>query len=161
MAKHVLHTSDDDLDFVLLGIVCSESQYRVCSLVNDALNIQLFLSDQVPFNLKDGKLFRFSLFRFPDDELGLEYFFVPNTSNFEDPNAFGFVNEGLFSGHEIDERVMLIKELPKTDYFLIIKGEDLHNYQFKIMDALKKQPEIIQVQLIEPGELPSRKNLIF
>jgi hypothetical protein len=161
LAKHILHTGDDELDFVLLGIVCPENQYRVCSLVNDALGISLFLSDYVPLSLKDGKMFRFSLFRFPDEALGLEYFFVPNASNFDDSGKTERDSGDLFSGVEIDERVLLVKELPKTNYFLIVKGQDLHNYQFKIMDALKTITAIMQVQLIEPNELPSRKNLIF
>ena len=157
----MLHSSDDELDFVLLGIVCPDNQYRVCSLLNDALNIDLFLSDYVPFNLKDGKMFSFSLFRFPDEDLGLEYFFIPNTSNFGDANVRPDERNNLFSGVEIDERTMLVKELPKTNYFLIIKGQELHNVQFRIMTALKEVPSFAQVQLIEASELPSRKNLIF
>jgi hypothetical protein len=157
----VLHSSDDELDFVLLGIVCPDSQYRVCSLLNDALNIDLFLSDYVPFNLKDGKVFSFSLYRCPDEDLGLEYFFIPNTSNFGEVNPRTDERNNLFTGVEIDERTMLVKELPKTNYFLIIKGQELHNVQFRIMDALKAVPSFAQVQLIEANELPSRKNLIF
>jgi hypothetical protein len=61
----------------------------------------------------------------------------------------------------IDERMRLIKELPKTDYFLILKGEDLHNYEFKIIALLKTLPEIIQVQSIAVNELASKRNLMF
>jgi hypothetical protein len=161
MAKHVLNTNDDDLDFVLIGISCLESQYVVASLIDNVLKINLSLSDYVPFNLKEGRIFKFSLYRFLDEELGLEYFFIPNTSNFEEPNM-NIANTGnLFAGLDVDESVKLIKELPKTDYFLILKGEDLHNYQFKIIDKLKSRSEIIQIQAIEPQELASRRNLIF
>ena len=62
---------------------------------------------------------------------------------------------------DVDESVKLIKELPKTDYFIILKGEDLHNYQFKIVDKLKTIQEILQVQIIEANELVSKRNLIF
>jgi hypothetical protein len=161
VAKHVLHTSDEDLDFVLVGISSSENQYTLLSSINDALNINLFLSDYIPFHLKEGRIFKFSLFRFADDELGLDYFFIPNTSNFEEPNLNVSPTEDLFAGVDVDERVKLIKELPKTDYFLILKGEDLHNYQFKIIDKLKNHPDIIQIQAIEPQDLPSKRNLIF
>jgi hypothetical protein len=161
MAKYVLNTNDDAADFVLIGITCSEDQYTIISLLDSALKIKFFLSDYIPFNLKDNKLFKFSLYRFPDEELGLEYFFIPNTSNFEEPNINASVGNDLFAGLEVDESVRLIRELPKTDYFMLLKGEDLHNYQYKIIDKLKTLPEIIQIQAIEPSELPSRRNLIF
>lgn len=162
MAKYVLNSSEDDLDFVLIGITCLESQYTVSALIDDALKINLFLSDYIPFNLKEGRIFKFSLYRFLDEELGLEYYFIPNTSNFEEPNINTSNSKNdLFSGIDVDESVKLIKELPKTDYFLILKGEDLHNYQYKIIDKLKTFPEIIQIQAIEPQDLPSKRNLIF
>lgn len=161
MAKHFLNTNEDDLDFVLIGITCLENQYSVAGLIDSALKIKLFLSDYIPFNLKEGRIFKFSLFRFPDEELGLEYFFIPNASNFEEPNIYPSEKDDLFAGIDVDESVRLIKELPKTDYFLILKGEDLHNYQYKIIDKLKNYPEIIQIQAIEPHDLPSKRNLIF
>ena len=159
MAKHLLNTSDEDFDFVLIGITCSENQYRLLSKINDALGINLFLSDYMPFNLKDGRIFKFSLYRFVDEELRLEYFFVPNTSNFEGPNPNN--TDDLFAGLDIDESVKLVKELSRTDYFIILKGEDLHNIRFKIMEHLKTIDEIIQLQAIEPNELQSKRNLIF
>lgn len=161
MAKYILNNNQDDLDFVLIGITCPENQYYVASLVDEALKIKLFLSDFVPFNLKEGRLFKFSLFRFLDEDLGLEYYFVPNTSNFEEPNMNAVASNDLFAGQDVDESVKLIKELPKTDYFLILKGEDLFNYQFRIIEKLKTLPEIIQIQAIEAHDLPSKRNLIF
>ena len=161
MAKHILHNNEDLIDFVLIGISCAENQYLVCQLLNEALTIKLFLSDFIPFNLKEGKLFRFSLFRYLDEQLALEYYLVPNRSNFENPLQHQNTTNDLFAGMDVEERLQLIAELPKTDYFLILKGEDLHNHQFKIMELLKHHPDIIQVQAIEPKELPSRRNLIF
>jgi len=162
VAKYVLNSSEDDLDFVLIGITCLENQYSAAALLDDALKIKLFLSDHIPFNLKEGRVFKFSLFRFLDEELGLEYFFIPNTSNFEEPNINTPTDKNdLFSGIDVDESVKLIKELPKTDFFLILKGEDLHKHQFKIIERLKNYPDIIQIQAIEPHDLPSKRNLIF
>ena len=161
MAKYVLNNTPDELDFVLIGIACLENQYYVTSLINDALQIDLFLSDYIPFNLKEGKVFKFSLYRFLDEDLGLEYFFIPNTSNFEEPNMNADKKNDLFASIYVDESVRLIKELPKTDYFLMLKGDDLHNYQFKIIEKLKSFHVLMQVQAIEPIELPSRRNLIF
>lgn len=161
MAKHVLNTSSDDIDYVLIGINCLENQYVLGSLINDVLKIDLFLSDYIPFNLKEGRVFKFSLYRYSDEGLGLDYYLIPNTSNFEEPNLNLNTSNDLFAGQDVDESVKLIGELPKTDYFLIMKGEDLHNYQFKVIEKLKSQSEIIQIQAIEPKELASRRNLIF
>ena len=160
MAKHFLDTHDD-FDFALLGIVCQENQYVMFSVINDVLKIDLRLSDYVPFNLKDGKLFKFSLYHFVDEELGLEYFLVPNTSNFAEPNINAASSNDLFNDVDVDERAKLVKELPKTDYFLILKGEDIHHYQFKVMEKLKTLSEIIQIQSIVANDLASKRNLIF
>jgi hypothetical protein len=161
LAKYVLNTSDDDFDFVLIGLVCLENQYHVINAVNEALKINLILSDYLPFNLKGGKLFKFSLYHFIDEALGIDYYLIPNTSNFEEPNINETKSDDLFGGFDVDESVKLIKELPKTDYFILLKGEDLHNYQFKIVDKLKTIQDVIQVQTIEPNELSSKRNLIF
>lgn len=161
MAKYILNTTEEDFDFVLIGIVCLENQYHIVNAINGALKINLVLCDFLPFNLKDGKLFKFSLYQFSDEELGIEYHLIPNTSNFEEANFNELKTNDLFGNVDVDESVKLIKELPKTDYFIILKGEDLHNYQFKIIDKLKTIPDIIQVQSIEANELTSKRNLIF
>ena len=161
MAKYTLNTNEDDFDFVLIGIICPENQYQLISLINDTLKINLYLSDYLPFNLKGGNLFKFSLYRFLDEALGVDYYLIPNSSNFDEQSVVENTSSDLFGKLKIDESVKLVKELPKTDYFILLKGEDLHVYQFKIMDCLKTIPEIIKVQLIEANELPSKRNLIF
>ncbi|MDO9000421.1 MAG: IPExxxVDY family protein [Bacteroidota bacterium] len=161
MAKHTLNTTDEDFDFVLIGLVCLENQYHVISNVNQALKINLVLSDYLPFNLKGGKLFNFSLYHFLDEAMGIEYSLIPNTSNFDEPDTNQNKTKDLFAEIDVDESVKLIKELPKTDYFILLKGEDLHNYRYKIIDLLKTIPDIIQVQSIEASELASKRNLIF
>ncbi|MBI2720673.1 MAG: IPExxxVDY family protein [Bacteroidetes bacterium] len=161
MAKYTLTGNSHDLDFVLIGISSAENQYSIVSHINNALGIDLVLSDNVPFNLKDGKLFYFSLYKFVSEEMGLEYYLTPNTSNFDSAAADKWSENNLFADLNVDESTRLVKELPKTDYFLILKGEELHLFQFKIMDLLKSIKEIIQLQNIEPNDLPSKMNLIF
>jgi hypothetical protein len=160
MAKYSLNTSDD-FDFVVIGLMSANNQYQVIGAINDVLKINLQLQAFVPYNLKDGKLFNFSLYSFIDEELGLEYNVIPNQSNFEGPNINSADSYDLFANTEVEESVRLIKELPKTDYFIVLKGEDLHNYQFKIMDKLKSIDDFIQVQPVAVEELPSKRNLMF
>jgi len=161
VAKHVLNSGIDDFDFTLLGMTSPENQYFMVSAINDALKINLSLNDYVSFVLKDKKSFNFSLYHFSDEDLRLEYFMIPNGSNFEEPKKNTAVSNNLFSGIEVNESVRLIKELPKTDYFLLVKGEEYYTYEHKIIERIKTIPEIIQVQNIEPTELPSKRNLIF
>jgi len=161
VAKHVLNTSYENYDFVLIGLSCTENQYVLASSISDILNISFYLSDYIPFHLKEGKLFNFSLYRYIDEELGLEYFFIPNISNFEEVNPNRVFENDLFSEMPVDETVRLIKELPKTDYFLILKGESAHVQQYKIIEALKQLNEIIQLQVIQANDLASKRNLIF
>ena len=161
MAKYVLNTNSEELDFVLIGITSSENLYSIVNSVNYALGIELVLSDNVPYNLKAGKTFNFSLFRFLSEEFGIEFFLIPNNSNLEETKDNKTGGDDLFSDTNVDESTRLVKELPKTDYFIILKGEDLHMYQFKIADKLKTIKDIIQIQTIEPRDLPSRMNLVF
>ena len=161
MAKYLLNTNEEELIFTLIGITCSEDQYRLISLINDQLNINLVLSDYLPLITKDDRVFKFSLFKFIDEDLRLEYNLIPNTSNFEEPKLSNSQMTDLFSGFNLEESSKLIKELPKTDYFLILKGDETHLFQFKIIEKLKNINEIIQIQTIEQHDLSSKKNLIF
>lgn len=161
MAKHVLHSGGDEFDFVVIGITSPDDQYRATSLVNDVLGIDLKLSDYVPFNLKSGKFFSFSLYRHIDETLALEYCFIPNASNFEQPGTGGAPAGDLFSGQEIDESTRLIRELPKTDYFLLVKGEAKEHHQFTVLQLLRDCGAFTQVQVIDPLSLSSRSNLLF
>jgi hypothetical protein len=161
LAKHFLNNNKDDLDFVLIGLMSPENQYSIVASVNKALGTEFTLSDNIPFNLRDGKLFYFSLYRYLSEEFGLEYFLIPNNSNFDDSQAAKGGGEDLFTDFNVEESTRLIKELPKTDYFIILKGEDLHLFQFKIIEKLKTIKDILQVQSIEPGDLPSKMNLVF
>jgi hypothetical protein len=160
LAKHILNTGNDDLDFVLIGISTYEDQYGIVNVVDRYLGTSFYLSDQIPYNLKEGRLFKFSLFRFLDSELGLDFYLISNLSDFEEPNVLQ-QQPDLFAGQSVDERVRLIKELPKVDFFLLLKGEDLSRYQHQIIEKLKACEAIRQVQAIEAEQLPSKKNLIF
>ena len=161
MAKHVLHSGGSDPDFVLIGISSADDQYRVTTLVNETLGIALELADYVPFHLKSGRLFSFSLYRHFDETLSLEYMLVPNASNFEQPGSGPSKAADLFGGQEIDESTRLIKELPKTDYLLLLRGEAQEHYQFRVLQLLRDSGAFTQVQVIDARTLQSRSNLFF
>jgi hypothetical protein len=160
LAKHTLDSEAGDYEFALLGITCAEDQYRVVSLVNDYLGISMRLSSYVPMTLKKGQVYSFSLYRHEDENVGLEYFLLPNSSNFEPPGSRTSGGD-LFAGQDVDESTRLIRELPTTDYFLMLKGELREAYKYKVLTILREVEDFTQVQTIEPETLHSKRNLIF
>lgn len=162
MAKpHVLNINDEDFEFALLGLSILKDQYETAITINNTLLIRLELNNHFSLALKDNKLFRFSLFSYFDKEFGIEYLLVPNASNFEEPNLNAATNADLFSEIAVEERSFLIKELPKTDYFLILKGEEIEGHKHKIIQRLKTMDDLLSVQLIDVSELPSKSHLVF
>ncbi|MBL7902314.1 MAG: IPExxxVDY family protein [Bacteroidia bacterium] len=162
MAKpHVLNINDEDFEFALLGLSILKDQYETAITINNTLLIRLELNNHFSLALKDNKLFRFSLFSYFDKEFGIEYLLVPNASNFEEPNLNAAANADLFSEIAVEERSLLIKELPKTDYFLILKGEEIEGHKHKIIQRLKTMDDLLSVQLIDVSELPSKSHLVF
>lgn len=161
MAKYVLDSKELEPNFVILGISSYENIYALVTGINRIIDSDLCLSDNLPFNLKAGNLFYFSLFHYLNEETRTDYYLISNTSNFEQRTESRAVSTDLFSETEVEESTRLIKELPKTDYFFIIKGDEPHLYQFKIIEKLKNLEAILQIQTIEPKDLPSRMNLVF
>lgn len=162
MAKpHVLNINEEDFEFALLGLSILKDQYETAITINETLLIRLELNNHFSLALKDNKLFRFSLFSYFDKEFGMEYLLIPNASNFEEPNINTAGNADLFSEIAVEERSLLIKELPKTDYFLILKGEEIEGHKHKVIQRIKTINDLLSVQLIDVSELPSRSNLVF
>jgi hypothetical protein len=162
MAKpHVLNINEEDYEFALLGLSILKDQYETAICINETLLINLELNNNFSLALKDNKLFRFSLFSYFDKEFGIDYLFIPNASNFEEPNINTAGEADLFSEIKVEERSLLVKELPKTDYFLILKGEEIESHKHKIIARMKGMKEVLSVQLIDVSDLPSRSNLVF
>jgi hypothetical protein len=163
MAKHTLHNDPDEFNFLLFGIACPDNQYVLATNINSALGIDLSLHNYIDLSHKMGKDFRFSFFNYLDEEFNLEYNLIPNRSNYVAKEDGGTKDGDLFSmfNENVDESSRLIPELTKTDYLLLIKGDEHYNFTYKITDALKKIPEIISLQEIVPEKLSNKNNLIF
>lgn len=163
MAKHTLHSDPEEFNFLLFGISCSENQYVLATNINTALGIDLRLSNYIDLSHRMGKDFKFSFFDYLDEEFNLEYNLIPNKSNHVAKEHKDTQNGDLFSmfNENIDESSRLIPELTKTDYLLLIKGDEHYNFTYKITEALKKIPEILSLQEIIPEKLSNKNNLIF
>ncbi|MDI9341721.1 MAG: IPExxxVDY family protein [Sediminibacterium sp.] len=163
MAKHVLIAQEDIFDFALFGLRCSDNQYLMVNHLNQLLKIDLHLDDYLQLHLKEGRVFRFSLYRHLDEDLGLEYHVIPNRSNLLQSSAISnaISSYSLFDNQEIDERAHIIPELPQTDYFLLMKGEGLFQYETDLLKQLRTSEIIEDIKEIIPEELPSRRNLVL
>ena len=163
MAKHTLHSDPEEFNFLLFGIACSENQYVLAASINSILSIDLRLESYIDLSHRMGKDFKFSFYNFFDEEFNLEYNLIPNRSNYVAKEGSDTQEGDLFSmfNENIDESSRLIPELTKTDYLLLIKGDEHYNYTYKITEALKKIPEIISLQEIIPEKLSNKNNLIF
>jgi hypothetical protein len=162
MAKYSLD-KPDDYNFLLIGIACPENQYVLVNAINSSLNLELRLEEYIDLSHRMGKEFKFSFFSYVDEEFNLEYNLLPNRSNFIAEEKSGTDKNDLFSlfNENIDESSRLIPELTKTDYLLLVKGDEYYHFIHKITEALKTIPEIITVQEIVPEKLSNKSNLIF
>lgn len=162
MAKYTLEKTDD-FSFLLLGIISPENQYVLVNAINSALNIDLRLEDYIDLSHRMGKDFKFSFYCFTDEEFNLEYNLLPNRSNYSAKEKRDTDSGDLFSlfNEDVDESSRLIPELTKTDYLLLVKGDEYYHFIHKITEVLKKIPEIITVQEVIPEKLSSKSNLIF
>ncbi len=162
MAKYVLTTSEDTFDFSLFGLRFNDNQYRIVNHLNTLFRIDLTLSDYLQLHLKNGKAFKFSLFQHVDEDLGLEYNLIPNKSNLQEQTFGQTQNKSdLFNEVEVDESTLIIPELPQIDFFLMLKGEGLFQYEDSLLNMLKTSTELISVKEIYADDLPSKRNLIL
>lgn len=163
MSKKIRYSLDADAEefnFLLIGISCALDQYSVVTALNKQLNIDLGLQSVVPYHLKGNSTFSYNLYACEVSELYLEFNLISNLSNFES-DVIDTTSNDLFATQAVEERARLIKELPKTDYFLIMKGESLELYEYKVIEALKGIQDFTQIQQIQVDELKSGSNLIF
>lgn len=163
MSKKIRYSLDADAEefnFLLIGISCALDQYSVVTILNKQLNIDLGLQSIVPYHLKGNNTFSYNMYACEVPELYLEFNLISNLSNFES-DIIDSASNDLFATQAVEERARLIKELPKTDYFLIVKGESLELYEYKVVEALKGVADFTQIQQIQVDELKSGSNLIF
>jgi len=162
MAKYTLINTDDLYNFVLLGIASMENQYVLVSQINSALQLDLCLNENIKVSVKNGEIFEFSVYGFTQEEMAMEYLLIPNKSNnrLNKPNK---QNQDLFEllNERMEEVAWLVPELPKTDYFVILKGENAIHEQHQIIKLLKEAAAVQQLHEIIPDKLPSRNNLVF
>lgn len=127
-------------DFVLLGIVSSEKDYRLCYEINRWTGMD-FKKDK-DLELLSGKLkepSQYSVYFFENDEDAQILYLVSNKGT----NA------------------MLVPEQKSMDYFMMIKGNLYDEDKLNLISKLRKLETIQGVYEVDAEKLKSKQNLIF
>lgn len=138
MGKSILKIDyNDELDFVLIGIVSGYKDYRICYELNTALDINLERSDDHKLIVgKNNSQLNYVRFAYRD-EFEQQFILLCNRN----------------------EKGLLIPELSMIDFFLMIDPDEgiEKNVMLKNIKAIKL---INTAVLIKPIELKSKHNLL-
>lgn len=146
MAKKKL-LIENDYEFFLFGISCSEKSYRLCFALNNKLNATFSKSKDMEVwgstpsgqEKKTTAQSKFPVFAFRNEEMFTDYRIIVNKS----------------------ENRFLIPEFKQADYLLMVQGGMPQSEKNNI---LKKVKEISFVQTafdIDPKKIKAKENFVF
>lgn len=165
MKKYFLDiTGEENFDFDVFSITCTESIYRVINEVNQNLNIDLQLSELLDYTHTEGEEFYFPVYSFQHQELNIEINLLANETSLKPilnkPEDALF---DLFAG-DIEQKIRLLPELENSNFLLLVKGENRYLYNHTILKALQDISLFMIVREIFIEDLKdkkSRSNLLF
>ena len=139
LSRHTLYT-EFDYDFEMISIISSQRDYRICWLINRALNIDLCRNTDLLISNSRKKTESLHNLYFYEDEINLlRFYLVTNKSS------------GIY----------LIPELKQADYFMLLKGDAAATLVDETAHLLENSPGIEKIFKSEPLTLRSKENLIF
>jgi hypothetical protein len=129
-----------DLDFVLIAVTTSLKDYRVCYLINKALNFNFAKIQDLEVDINNDLVpVLFSIYNYSWETTETDFYFIANKGS---------------DGY-------LVPEMRKADYFLLIKNYIDENDLDNLISAINKIPEIVTAVKIDPKKVKSRENLLF
>ena len=140
MAKTILKfDTDEEFDFLLIGIVCQHKDYRLCHELNRKLEINLVREKDYEVNIaKRMNPALFSFFKYENDEQ--DFFYI-------------FENKGKHS--------LLIPEQKQIDFFLMIKECFQRHLLTDLVNSIKQIPIVLGAYPIDPRSLKSREYFLL
>lgn len=146
MAKKKL-LIENDYDFFLFGISCSEKSYRLCFALNNKLNatfskskdMEVWGSNTMGREKNQTLQSRFPVFTFRDEEMFTDYRIIVNKS---------------------DSR-FLIPEFKQADYLLMVQGGIPHTEKNNILKKVKEVTFIQTAFEIDAKKIKSKENFVF
>ena len=137
--KHKLGYTEE-FDFLLLGLVSAENDYRLIWKFNQTFNFGFERAENHKVISKNGEAeIGFSHYTYEDENTCLLYRFLSNKT----------------------DGGILMEELKNIDYFVIVQGDFSETYITSLVTNLKSVEHIQAVFQISPASLKSRERLLF
>lgn len=150
-----------DQPFKLIAIHCSVEEYKLAFLMNKHLDLRLSRArNDIDLHFKSIRAL-FALYKYRNQQKYCNYFLISNKSNGQSKKATaGF--DSLFGEDEMaSEKIHLLPEFSKVDYFLKIEDESDFVSEAWLLDRIKEIPQIATAYSIESNKIKSKENLIF
>jgi len=162
MAVLKLHLEEfDEVDYELIAIHSSLEDFRLAYFINQKLPIILSRNkDEVAVTVKEGDAF-FSKYSYEDEKTACNWSLIQNKNDIYITQKNTKQNLFLNSVDMISQKVFLISEHKKVDYFLKIEHNASVINVEKIVDQLKQIERISAVYSLIPENIKSKNNLIF
>lgn len=140
MAKTTLRfDTDEEFDFILIGIICQHRDYRLCHELNRKLEINLVREDDYEVHIsKRMNPALFSFFKFENEENDKYYIFE---------------NKGMHS--------IFIPEQKKIDFFLMIRESFQRQSHTELVNTIKQIPIVLQAFALNPLTLKNREYFLL
>lgn len=132
-------TNEGDYDFIVIGLVCQNRDYRLCHELNKVLNIELEKKDNYSvFNNKRMEDHTFSFYEYLD----------------EDEDRYNLISNKCSKGALLPEQKII-------DYLFLIRPDKLRINQEELVEQLNKIKIILGVYPFDILKLKSKRNLLF
>ncbi|MFE8422614.1 IPExxxVDY family protein [Tenacibaculum sp. ZH5_bin.1] len=142
-------------NYRLIGIHTTLSEYKLAYLLNKFLQIKFNRATYDLDFVTKGNQSSYAIYEYTNTKLYQDWFLITNVYK----STLEAESISLFN--QSDSITRLIPEKKKVDFFLKLEGDFDHNSIVKIIDIIKKIPQIITSYEIEVDSLKSKDFLIF
>jgi hypothetical protein len=140
VAKRKVTFHEEEPDYLLLGIVSPMKDYRLCWLLNHALDIELEKIDDISLNIKTKKKeLCFSRFHFHEPITKADYYVLQNKCDGD----------------------QLLPEIKQADYIFFIKGSYYKEHADGIVEKLYQITEIQAVLRLQDNAIKTKQNILL
>lgn len=162
MGIHKLSLDEfDEVDYELIAIHTSLEDFRLAYFINQQLPIILSRSnDEIGVKTKDGEAM-FAKFSFEDVAKDINWTLIQNKNEIIVKKKNLEKNLFLDENIEINNKVYLLPELKKVDYFLKIENNCKTYILEEIIQKLNTIDWISTIYEVNPDTIKSKNNLIF
>lgn len=132
---------DQELDFLLVGIISGHKDYRLCFELNKALSLEMHRCKDLV--LSAGR---------PGSSTSHAWFTYGGS---------GRENYHLIGNRDLDHTGFYIPEMRNVDYFILIHGAAGNFELDKVVDQLRQLQVVSAAFVIEPAELKSAETFLI